>query len=279
MNLVVASKGGFCFGVKKAIDTAINATENIKDMSIFTYGPIIHNSHVIEKLEKMGIRVIDNLSEAENQTVIVRSHGVPLEFYKSAKSFGINIIDTTCPFVRKVQEIAKRHQEQGYEIIILGNPDHPEVIGINGWAGNKAIIINKKEDLNKLLDKNNKKFCVVAQTTLSLNTWDEMTNEILTISKNAECYNTICSATRDRQEECKIIAKKVDYMIVIGGKNSSNTQKLYEISKEFCKKAIHIESVSELMMNNISKYVNIGIVAGASTPDWVINEVIDKLEK
>jgi len=279
MNLLIASKGGFCFGVKKAVDTAIQAANDAKGTNIYTYGPIIHNSHIVDRLDKMGVRVIENLEEAKGQTVIVRSHGVPLDFYERAKEYDIHIIDTTCPFVRKVQHIAKEHEEQGHTVVILGNPNHPEVIGINGWAKNKAIIIQTIEDLNKLSDYKDNKLCIVAQTTLSLNKWDEMTDIILKSNKNIECFNTICSATRERQEECKVIAKKVDYMIVVGGINSSNTQKLYEISKENCKKAVHIESVSQLMMNIIRKYDSIGIVAGASTPNWVINEVIDKLEK
>lgn len=279
MQLTVASKGGFCFGVKKAVDTAIQASKEIQDKRIYTYGPIIHNSHVIHKLDQMGIKVIDSLEDAKDQIVIVRSHGVPLNFYDEAESYNIQIIDTTCPFVRKVQHLAKKYWEEGTQVIILGNPEHPEVIGINGWCHNEAIILQNKNDFELLQSITRDKLCVLSQTTLSLKKWTQMTDYIQVHFNEVKCYNTICSATRERQEECEIIAKKVDLMIVVGGKNSSNTQKLYEISKKYCKNAIHIESVSELMMNNVSKYVNIGIAAGASTPDWIINEIIDKLEK
>lgn len=279
MHLTIASKGGFCFGVKKAVDTAIKASEERQDKKIYTFGPIIHNSHVIKRLDDMGIQVITDLKQGQDQIVIVRSHGVPFAFYEEAKKLNIEVIDTTCPFVRKVQNLAKKYWDDGYKVVILGNPKHPEVVGINGWAHDEAIVIQDEKDIDKLPADKDQKLCILAQTTLSLTKWETMTEKIKLLFKETQCYNTICSATRQRQEECEIIAKKSDYMIVVGGKNSSNTQKLYEISKKHCKNAIHIESVSDLVMNNILKYDNIGVVAGASTPNWIIKEIKDKLEK
>lgn len=279
MNLIVASKGGFCFGVKKAIDTALKTSYEINDKSIFTFGPIIHNSHVIKYLDDKGIKVVEDIEEAKDQILIVRSHGVPFDFYEKAEKLNIKVVDTTCPFVRKVQNLAKKHWELGNKVIILGDSKHPEVIGINGWAKNEAIIIQSELDVQKLINIKDQKACILAQTTFPLKKWDHMVHTISEVVKNYECFNTICSATLERQEECEIIAKKVDCMIVVGGRNSSNTQKLYEISKKYCKNAVHIESVCELVMNNIVKYDSIGIVAGASTPEWIIQEIIDKLEK
>ncbi|RKD27708.1 4-hydroxy-3-methylbut-2-enyl diphosphate reductase [Caminicella sporogenes DSM 14501] len=276
MNIIVAENSGFCFGVKRAINKTFEASKKNKK-KIFTYGPLIHNNQVINKLEKLGINSIEKIEDAKNSILIIRSHGVPLEIYDRAKEYDIELIDTTCPFVRKVQTIAKEYHEKDYQIIIVGNPNHPEVIGINGWCNNEAIIIESIDEANKLsvFDK----ICVVAQTTITLEKWNSITKKLKEKAREVIEFNTICLATKERQDACAKLAKKADIMIVIGGYHSSNTQKLYNISKKYCKNTIHIETAENLPLNIFNKDDIIGVTAGASTPEWIINDVINKLKE
>ncbi|KXG76856.1 bifunctional 4-hydroxy-3-methylbut-2-enyl diphosphate reductase/30S ribosomal protein S1 [Thermotalea metallivorans] len=275
MEIIIAKKAGFCFGVKEAMNKAFAAANQIKDRPIYTYGPLIHNSQTIDKLESMGIRSIEDIEKHPNSTIIVRSHGVPLSFYDLADRYGIEIIDATCPFVRKVQKIAREYYLKGYAIVIVGDPNHPEVIGIHGWCENKASIVQREEDIDQL--PHHDKVCVVAQTTITQELWDAITKKLEEKAKILEKFNTICIATKDRQTSCAELAKAVDAMIVIGGHHSSNTQKLVQISKKYCKNTFAIETVEELPMEEIKNLNKIGITAGASTPDWIIKEVIDKM--
>lgn len=274
MNIYVADKSGFCFGVKKAIDIA---KENAKNGSIYTLGPLIHNNQVIEKLKEIGITPIDSINQVENGKVIVRSHGVPLSIYKEAQLKNIEIIDATCPYVRKVQKLAEKYYSEGYQIVILGDRNHPEIIGINGWCNNSAIIIHSHEELDKI--KGLDSLCIICQTTFSHKEYDIIINEL--DLDNSLVFNTICSATSERQEACLELAKTVDIMFVIGGKHSSNTKKLYSICLSECSCTYHIETIEDLYkidFKNCSNSEKIGVTAGASTPDWIIYEVIDKLE-
>ncbi len=275
MKIFVAENSGFCFGVKKAINKTMEAI-NEQYKKIYTYGPLIHNKQETDRLSKLGVKSIDNLEEAKDSQVIIRSHGVPLRFYEDAKKYNVEIIDATCPFVRKVQKIAKKFYEEDYQIIIAGNPRHPEVIGINGWCNNSAFIVEDEKDVKKL--PISKKICLVAQTTLTLEKWNLIINKLEEKTNELRAFNTICLATKERQKSCAETAKKVDLMIVIGGYHSSNTQKLYNISKKYCEKTIHIETAEELPLKDFHKFNAIGITAGASTPDWIINNVIKKLE-
>lgn len=275
MKIYVAQNSGFCFGVKRALKKTFEAVKE-KDNSIFTYGPLIHNKQVIDKLKKSGVKSVDTIDEAKDSTLIVRSHGVPLNIYDIAKANNIDIIDATCPFVRRVQEIAKEYYNKGYRIVIIGNPNHPEVIGINGWCNNSAYIIEKYEQLEEI--DLTQKMCVVAQTTITLEKWNTIVKELSKKADELREFNTICLATKDRQEACADIAKKVDAMIVIGGYHSSNTQKLFEISKSYCDNSIHIETADELEFDMFEGCENVGITAGASTPEWIINDVIKKIE-
>lgn len=276
MKIHVASHSGFCFGVKKAVETALKAAEDFGDRKIYTYGPIIHNRQVTEYLAEKGIQIAEDLEQVPGEIVIVRSHGVPKAFYCKAAALKIRVIDTTCPYVRKVQQLAMKHHAAGYQVVIIGDAQHPEVVGINGWTEFSARVVSGVEGLDVLKDE--PKLCFVAQTTLSLSTWREVTEKVRSFSGEVIFYNTICAATEERQKECEELAAKVDLMIVVGGKHSSNTQKLYQIAQRNCKNAIHVENASELLMNLNGKYDNIGITAGASTPDWIIKEIIEQLE-
>jgi ribosomal protein S1/(E)-4-hydroxy-3-methyl-but-2-enyl pyrophosphate reductase len=275
LKILLANNAGFCFGVKQAIDKAVNSIVQNRDSNIFTYGPLIHNHQVIKSLEQKGIRAIEHLEDAKGNTIIVRSHGVPLEFYEKAKNLNISIIDATCPFVRKVQNIARKYYKKGYCIAIVGNSNHPEVIGINGWCNNKAYVIEKESDLERL--EYCEKICAVAQTTITLDLWNTIIQKLKQSKVILKEFNTICTATSERQESCAKIAKKADAMIIIGGYHSSNTQKLFQISQKYCKETYHIETAEELPIECINELNKIGVTAGASTPDWIIKEVIHKM--
>ncbi|MCK8058824.1 MULTISPECIES: 4-hydroxy-3-methylbut-2-enyl diphosphate reductase [unclassified Fusibacter] len=278
MQIHIAKYGGFCFGVRKAVNTAIEITES-EDYThpIYTYGPLIHNRQVVERLEANGATVIDSIDGITSGTVIVRSHGVPEAFYSEAEKHGLDVVDATCVFVKKVHSIVKEYHEKKYQIVILGDREHPEIIGINGWCEQDAYIINTEEDLQSY-DLKSKPLCVVAQTTFDTQKWVKLTSIIKAESEDCILFNTICSATKQRQDEVRELSLKMDCIIVVGGKNSSNTQKLYEIARESNVFTKHIEESSEINVNFFRKYDKIGIVAGASTPDWIINEVIHKLK-
>lgn len=276
MKIHIAPKSGFCFGVKKAVETAIMAAKDFSGRQIYTYGPIIHNHQVTEYLEKAGVKIINDLEQVPGEIVIVRSHGVPKTFYDEAARLKIQVIDTTCPYVRKVQQLALKYHNSGYQVVIMGDAGHPEVVGINGWTGFSARVEADSDSLTDLKDA--PKLCFLAQTTLSLKVWHKLEEAVKDFTGEVVLYNTICAATEVRQKECEDLSAKVDLMIVVGGKHSSNTQKLFHIASKHCPHAIHIEDASEMLMNVIRKYDNIGITAGASTPDWIIKAVIEQLE-
>lgn len=257
------------------MNKALSAIDEKGNSNIFTYGPLIHNHQVIQKLEQKGLRTIEDLENVSGNTVIVRSHGVPLEFYDKAERLNISVIDATCPFVRKVQNIARTYHDNGYRIVIVGNPNHPEVIGINGWCNNEAYIVQTESDVDKM--DYCERVCAVAQTTITLDLWDKIIKKLKQRTKILKEFNTICTATSERQISCAEIAKQVDAMIVIGGYHSSNTQKLVQISQKYCENTYHIESVDELPIECIRDLNKIGVTAGASTPDWIIKEVIHKM--
>ncbi|QZY56890.1 bifunctional 4-hydroxy-3-methylbut-2-enyl diphosphate reductase/30S ribosomal protein S1 [Crassaminicella profunda] len=275
MKIIIADNAGFCFGVKQAMNKTINAIGNTNSKKIYTYGPLIHNNQVINKLEGMGVSAVENLEDAKESTLIIRSHGVPIHIYDLAKQWNIEIIDATCPFVRKVQKTAKEYYDQGYTIIIIGNPKHPEVIGINGWCNNNAYIVQTLEDIDAI--KHWEKICVVAQTTITLDLWNSVVEKLNEKATVFEKFNTICTATKERQKACGNVAKEVDAMIVIGGYHSSNTQKLVQIGKKYCKNTYHIETADELPIEELKNLNKIGVTAGASTPDWIIKEAIEKM--
>lgn len=278
MKVMLADKAGFCFGVKRAVDEALNTKVKYKDKKIYTLGPLIHNSDVVNRLKKMGIYPID-LDDIDslddNIVIIIRSHGVPKSIVDTLQKRNIIIVNSTCPYVLNIQQKVQKYSKLGYSIIIIGDKNHPEVIGLNGWCENTAIISKDGSDLKNLPCK----LCIVSQTTEKQINFQKVLGVVVKNCKEFIAFNTICSATESRQKSADLMARKVDAMIVLGGKNSSNTTKLYEICKTHCNNTIHVENSGEIPDNIIhsNKIKTIGVTAGASTPDWIIKEAILKM--
>lgn len=275
MKIIIADNAGFCFGVKRAMDMSMEVLNENND-SIHSLGPLIHNRQAVDKLNRLGLRVANSIDEIENGKVIVRSHGIPYEIYEKISKMDLELIDCTCPYVKSIHKKVNEYWRKGYKIVIIGDKDHPEVIGINGWCNNEGIVINTEDEATNLPNLN--KICIVSQTTNTLDKFNTLSKIVSQKSSNVEIFNTICNATNLRQSSCKEVAKKVEAMIVIGGYHSSNTNKLVEISKKYCQNVYHIETVNDLSFKELSKYEAIGLTAGASTPDWIIKEVIEKME-
>ena len=276
MKIIKAESAGFCFGVKRAVDTVYKCTETGTDEKIYTYGPIIHNEEVVKDMEKRGVRVIrseEDLAALKEGTVIIRSHGVEKRVYEELEKKGIHIVDATCPFVKKIHKIVEKHSEQGDRIIIIGNPDHPEVQGIRGWAKSPVSVIRNVEEAESFFCPADQKICIVAQTTFNYNKFKELVEIIEKKSYDVSVLNTICNATKERQTEARSIAETVDAMIVIGDKHSSNTQKLYEICSRECHNTYYIQTLDDLDLNQLGSVETVGITAGASTPNNIIEEV------
>ena len=278
MEVILADTAGFCFGVQRAVDTVYKEIENAKTTAshIYTYGPIIHNEQVVEDLEKKGVKVINSIDEfdkLERGTVIIRSHGVSKQIYDIIDDKGFNIVDATCPFVKKIHKTVYEKSNEGYEIVIIGNDNHPEVEGIKGWCFSKTTVINKEEDLDDFFKNAGDKICIVSQTTFNYKKFNYLVEIICKKLYDIIVVNTICNATNERQLEARKVAKSVDTMIVIGGKSSSNTQKLYEICKEECKNTYYVQTVHDLQDLKLLPSNKIGITAGASTPKNIIEEV------
>lgn len=275
MKIILAEYSGHCFGVRRAVEMAENAAELSKE-TVCSYGEIIHNAQVVENLSKKGVQVLHRIDEMQEGKLIIRSHGVAKKIIEKALQKGIELVDATCPFVRKIQKIVEQKYRQGYHILIVGDKNHPEVIGVNGWCEDEAAIVSNILELSDLKIKEGN-YVVVAQTTISEKVFQDIEKEIKKRIPDAEIYNTICTATHQRQQATNDLAKKVDCMVVIGGKNSSNTRKLAEIASASCKTYL-IESCRELDIEQIKTYEVIGISAGASTPNFLIQEVINFLK-
>jgi len=279
-NIIVAKTAGFCFGVKIAVDMAKEAGEKLG--SAYTNGPIIHNKQVVEFLEKLNVKELPDKSVLKKgDTVIIRSHGVPPKTERELKSIGVNLLDATCPFVKKVHDKVRQLAEEGYFVVIIGEEGHPEVIGTLGHleeVGGQGVVVENFEDLVKKLPRRNR-IGVVAQTTQNEDFFREAVGYIAENSDEVKIFNTICDATSVRQEEVKQIAPNVDIMIIIGGKHSGNTQRLAQISKALNSNTYHIEKAEELQEEWFEGKEKIGISAGASTPDWIINEVVEKIKQ
>ena len=272
MKVIVAEYAGFCFGVERAVNTAREVVEEA-NKTIYSLGPLIHNPQVVDKFEKKGLKVVASLDGLEGEKVIIRAHGIPKDIEEEAKSLGIELIDGTCPYVKAVHKRVEKYKNDGHKVIIIGDKNHPEVIGINGWCDNEGIIINTEEEAIKLPNYN--KICIVSQTTNTMSKFEKITAILKNKGNEVEIFNTICNATSLRQNSAIELSKQVDAMIVIGGYHSSNTNKLVEVSKRYCKNAYHIENSEDLPLQELIKFNTIGITAGASTPDWIIKEVID----
>ena len=276
MQVIKAKTAGFCFGVKRAVDTVYEQIKQNSSEKIYTYGPIIHNGEVVRDLEEKGVVVLRSKKELEaigHGTVIIRSHGVTQEIYDILKSQNLNIIDATCPFVKKIHNIVREHSAQGDRIVIIGNPEHPEVQGIFSRAGEKAVVIQSAGEAENFSPGENEKICIVSQTTFNYNKFKDLVEIISEKSYYVSVLNTICNATKERQTEAESIAESVDAMIVIGDKHSSNTQKLFEICRRACNNTYYIQTLGDLDLNQLGSVETVGITAGASTPNNIIEEV------
>ena len=281
MEITVAKSAGFCFGVQRAVDSVYKELEE-NSGKIYTFGPIIHNEQLVEDLNKKGIEVIDTveqLKEIKEGTVVIRSHGVAKEIYDILEQQKLKIVDATCPFVKKIHNIVLDESNNGKTIIIIGNDNHPEVEGIKGWVNGEVIVINKEEQIEKLSLPEQTKACIVSQTTFNHNNFKYLVEIIRKKGYDITVVNTICNATHVRQVEAQKISSKVDGMIVIGGKNSSNTQKLYDICRNECENTFYVQTVKDLNLHELKSLKSIGITAGASTPKNIIEEVRTECQK
>ncbi len=267
MKITIAENAGFCYGVMRAIKIADDAIKKYK--RIYSLGPIIHNPQVVEEYEKKGLKVSYNLDEVD-APVLIRSHGVPPEIYQKMDKKGIKYIDATCPFVKEAQDYARDLYLKGYKIVIFGDKNHPEVKAHFGYTNYNAYIINSAESAKKIISD---KIGVISQTTQSVEDFASVVAELTKNTKELKVYNTICDATEKRQKSAMQLAKKSDLIIVIGGKNSANTRKLYEICKHYCNKVFHIETEDEIDKSWFIDVENVGITAGASTPSYIIERV------
>ena len=276
MKVIKAKTAGFCFGVKRAVDTVYEQVEKCGGKNIYTYGPIIHNEEVVKDMGQKGVTVLrseEELDALEEGIVIIRSHGVEKRIYDKLNARGIGIVDATCPFVKKIHNIVSEQSAQGKYIVIIGNPEHPEVQGIRGWAGERVCVIQNSDDAEKFSPDENEKICVVSQTTFNYNKFKDLVEIISEKSYYVSVLNTICNATKERQSEAESIAETVDAMIVIGDKHSSNTQKLFEICRKACNNTYYIQTLGDLDLNQLGSVETVGITAGASTPNNIIEEV------
>ncbi len=282
-NIKLAKFAGFCYGVKRAVETAKKLKEENPDKNICILGELIHNTDVINELEMLGIKTIYELPEKGEGICVVRSHGEPPEVFEKIKNAGFELVDLTCPDVKKVQQRAIDLAKNDYFVVIVGKPNHPEVIGIKANAdlySDKVVVATTIEELEPYASeiKSHKKVGVVVQTTQMVSTLNLIVNYLNTIAKEVLIHNTICQSTAMRQKEAKELAQESDLMIVVGSKKSANTTHLAEILKN-CTETVHIENDSELNMQNYENAINIGITAGASTPQTVINKVISKIKE
>ena len=275
MKVIKAKTAGFCFGVKRAVDTVYEQVDTCSG-PIYTYGPIIHNEEVVKDMESKGVVVLrteEELDDISGGTVIIRSHGVEKRIYDRLETKGIRIVDATCPFVKKIHNIVQKESAAGKYILIIGSPDHPEVIGIRGWSGEHAAVVQNADDIENIDFSKNRKICVVSQTTFNYNKFKDLVEIIKKKSYDIIVLNTICNATKERQTEAESIAESVDAMIVIGDKHSSNTQKLFEICHRACNNTYYIQTLDDLDLNQLGSVETVGITAGASTPNNIIEEV------
>ena len=276
MKVIVAKTAGFCFGVKRAVDQVYRQIEEGK-RPIYTYGPIIHNEEVVRELSEKGVQIIETeteLGQLKEGTVIIRSHGVPERVYRLIEERGLLVVDATCPFVKKIHRIVQSHSAEGCEIVFIGNDGHPEVEGIKGWSSTPVTVIGEEAEAEAFIRLPHRSICVVSQTTFNYKKFDKLVEIISKMSYDrVDILNTICSATEERQSEARRIAQKADCMIVIGGSHSSNTRKLFEICKKECANTYYIQTLKDLDIRRLPSMGCVGITAGASTPNNLIEEV------
>ncbi|MFI3212202.1 MAG: 4-hydroxy-3-methylbut-2-enyl diphosphate reductase [Eubacteriales bacterium] len=280
MEVKLAKSAGFCFGVEKAMETVYHQIENNKEKQIYTYGPIIHNEEVVKELEAKGVKVIytfEELCQLNEGIVVIRSHGVPKHIYQVIEERGLECVDATCPFVKRIHKIVEKEScemnDAGKKIVIIGNEGHPEVEGIMGWSKTPATVIESVDEAKNFTVKEGEKVCIVSQTTFNNNKFKDLVEIFSEKGYDISVVNTICNATDERQTEAREIAKAVDEMIVIGGTHSSNTRKLYEICSKECARTHFIQTLDDLHLALPKSVRLVGITAGASTPNNIIEEV------
>ncbi len=274
MEVRLAECAGFCFGVKRAVDTVYEQIKTGK--TIYTYGPIVHNEEVVRELSEKGVRVLETKEELQSLTsgsVIIRAHGVPEEIYRILEERGLECIDATCPFVKRIHKIVRRESEAGKQIVIIGNPGHPEVEGIVGWCSGPVTVLEDAEAAEKYVPGEGSEVCVVAQTTYNYNKFQDLVEIFEKRGYNVNVVNTICNATEERQRSARALASEADVMIIIGGRHSSNTRKLYEICSGECACTYFIQTLDDLHLELPKAVRLVGITAGASTPNKLIEEV------
>lgn len=277
MKIIIAEHAGYCYGVQRALDMAREVAETGPG-PIYTLGPIIHNPQVVESLEKLGIHPIQDPADVEEGVIIIRTHGVGPEIIEEASSKSLSVLDATCPFVKKVQQRAAQLVSEGYELVIVGEADHPEVIAILAHSCPTAHVIESDEDIVELRGRvSSRRIGVVTQTTQPLSRLLSVVEQLLPITDETKIFNTICSATTKRQESARNIAKQVDLMIVVGGKNSANTTRLAKICSNEGTPTYHIEVADEIKRSWFSGVKSVGITAGASTPAWILDEVVKRI--
>ena len=274
MKVELAKSAGFCFGVEKAVNTVYEEAKKENEI-VYTLGPIIHNEEVVKDMKKRGVEAVkmEDLASLQKGTVIIRSHGVSRDVYNFVKQSGHRVVDATCPFVKKIHAIVSVQSGKGKTVVIIGNPDHPEVMGIKGWGDENTYAVENVEQFINLDLKKDEEIIIVAQTTFNHKKFQEIIDKISLLGYDVRCFNTICNATQERQAEAKKIASNVDAMIVIGDKKSSNTGKLVEICQEECKNTVFIQTLEDLDYGALLSVDSVGITAGASTPKHIIEEV------
>jgi 4-hydroxy-3-methylbut-2-enyl diphosphate reductase len=274
MEVKVAKGAGFCFGVKQAMNKVYEQLENGK--TIYTYGAIVHNEEVLKELEEKGVRILHNkedLMQLSDGVVIIRSHGVAKEIYDILEEKGLEYVDATCHFVKRIHNIARQARKEDKHIVIIGNPTHPEVEGIIGWCDTHYDVLETPEEARQYDPPIDKQLCIVAQTTFNYNKFQHIVEIFEKKGYNGCVVNTICNATEEKQNEARAIARAADVMIVIGGKHSSNTSKLYEICSNECANTYFIQTLNDLHLELPKSVRLVGITAGASTPNKIIEEV------
>ncbi len=283
-EITLAETAGFCFGVERAVDMVYTEVE--KGKKVVTLGPIIHNEEVVADLERRGVSVIDEsalfdgTAQLDGVTVVIRSHGVSKQVYECLREKKCEVVDSTCPFVKKIHKLAEKYVGEGYDILILGSEEHPEVKGILSYCRTRGRALQTKEEIDAYEPSNpGKKVCVVAQTTFNYKKFKELVEIISKKGYDIIAVNTICNATAERQQEAQELAARSDTMIVIGGKNSSNSRKLFEISKNQCENTYFIQTLDDLDMKSIQTSSSLGITAGASTPKNIIQEVLEACQR
>ncbi|HDS17134.1 MAG TPA: 4-hydroxy-3-methylbut-2-enyl diphosphate reductase [Proteobacteria bacterium] len=281
-ELKVAGTAGFCFGVRRAVNLAEEAPQKYPGLKIRTLGPIIHNPQVVTQLTEMGVAQVNSIDELDPGVVIIRSHGITRQLAQQLQEQpNLTIVDATCPFVRRAQEIVAQMSADGYLVIIIGEPEHPEVTGLISYGRPETtLVISRPDDLPEELLSRAKpsRIALLAQTTQTQQVYHEISSALLARKGELRCFNTICTATNDRQSEALDLAEGCDLMLVIGGRNSANTNRLFALCREKQTSSYHIETAADLRPKWFKNKRKIGISAGASTPQWLIDEVCQKLK-